>query len=59
MKFTLEINSDNAAFADDPAGEIARILRAVAQTVERGREEGPAVDVNGNRVGVWRIEGEE
>lgn len=51
MKFRLEIECDNAAFDENPAPEIARILRHVAERVDgalvcptmRG-----ARDVNGN-----------
>jgi hypothetical protein len=54
--FKLEIETVNAAFDDEPASEIARILRELAGKMER--EGAPARgyswtlwDVNGNRVG--------
>lgn len=62
MKFELHVSTDNAAFysgrdADeyDPAPELARILRALADGIEPSRLV-PGVpirllDVNGNRVG--------
>ena len=51
----IEINTDNVAF-DDPASEVARILRALASDVDRGSFDhgfGPSalLDINGNRVG--------
>ncbi|AZO29366.1 hypothetical protein [Mesorhizobium sp. M1B.F.Ca.ET.045.04.1.1] len=59
-EFSLEIKMDNAAFADDPGGEVARILRDIADKVTRGdgftigeATGTPIRDVNGNRVGTW------
>lgn len=51
--YTVTIKTDNAAFEDDMGYEIARILRQLADRVERG-EEGDIIlrDVNGNRVGM-------
>lgn len=57
MRFIIEpMACDNAAFEDEPASEIARILRKVARAVERGDELGLLVDSNGNTVGSWRVE---
>jgi hypothetical protein len=50
--FKLEFATDNAAFENE-AAEIARILREAANSVERGRTTGRAVDLNGNHVGDW------
>lgn len=53
MRFSLEIACDNAAFADDTTGEVARILRAVADRLD-GQFIGPSIsmlDGNGNHVG--------
>jgi len=55
--FHLEIETSNAAFADDPAGEVARILRDLAERIE-GYGVAPASamslrDANGNAVGEW------
>jgi hypothetical protein len=65
MKFKLEIDCGNAAFMhpDDGGesdayreGEVARILRAVAERVEMaGLTEGACYDINGNRVGDFRL----
>lgn len=51
---TLTIDSmDNAAFADNPREEVARILRAVADQVAKDYDEGVIRDINGNKVGAW------
>ena len=54
-KFTLEIELDNDAFADDADMEIARLLRDAAKRVNGGllgrRGEMLLRDVNGNTVG--------
>lgn len=59
-EFVVKFNIDNAAFADNCSGECARILRALADTIEN---ETPVEhlkydcdsihlqDVNGNKVG--------
>lgn len=57
-KFTITINTDNAAFDDAPGQEIGRILRTIADSVE-GSMSGtsiryfttPVRDINGNTVG--------
>lgn len=56
MKATLTISMDNAAFGDDPAAELARILRDLADRVERVNPENISVrDANGNKVGELTI----
>jgi hypothetical protein len=56
--FTFTIVTDNAAFEDGNLGdEIARIMREVAERVERGDEHGICRDVNGNRVGSFGTTG--
>jgi hypothetical protein len=59
--YLIEINTDNAAFADEPGYEIARILREHADRLE---SRGPGdlgtvtlLDINGNRVGTARLSG--
>jgi hypothetical protein len=58
--FKIEIATDNAAFDDDEGNaEIARILRELADRIERGDAVGdwwelPLRDVNGNRIGEAR-----
>lgn len=58
MKFSLQIDSNDAAMADDGAGEVCRILRAVARKVESGLHDstGTLRDSNGNRCGTWTME---
>lgn len=51
--FELSLKSGNAAFADDPAGEVSRILRETADKIDGGDDGGPVRDINGNRVGDW------
>ena len=55
MGFRLEFSTDNAAFADDARGEVARVLRDIAARIERGATDGLARDINGNMVGGWRL----
>ena len=54
----LHIETGNAAFDDEPATEIARILRAYALGLEQGNFD-PAYfvlrDINGNKVGEAQI----
>lgn len=56
-RFTLTIATDNAAFdpneGGDVSGEVARILREVADKVESGRLEGVLRDINGANVGQY------
>ena len=55
-RFELHIETGNSSLADDPAYEIARILRRVASTVEdHGAGGGPLRDINGNRVGSYTL----
>lgn len=56
-KFTLEIEMDNAAFEESPIGELGRILKRLANDVNRGdfaTDEMKLRDVNGNTVGFAR-----
>ena len=48
MRFNLTIDCDNAAFEEDAAGEVARI---VAEYFQGEPDNRPLFDVNGNRVG--------
>lgn len=56
----IELTTGNAAFSDEPASEIARILRELADRIESGMatDETPLRDINGNRVGFCRIDSE-
>lgn len=49
--FALTIKTDNAAFQDFPAEEVARILRRIAIALEQDGEPCPITDGNGNTVG--------
>src|SRR5690606_4532157 len=59
-RITLTIETGNAAFDDAPASEIARILRAAADRLERGDcFDFPLRDINGNTCGRLVIEGDD
>lgn len=56
MKFTLSFSTDNDAFYNDEDGEIARILRDLADRVEGGdiaAQHRNVRDINGNVVGTY------
>lgn len=53
--FELTFETANAAFEEDYAGEVSRILKLVASQVERGSRAGRAVDAYGNTVGYWSL----
>lgn len=55
LEFVLRINLDNAAF-EEPSVEVARILRKVADDIERVDDpEMTLRDINGNCVGTVRL----
>lgn len=57
MKLMIEIRMENAAFENDPSGEVSRILRTVVQRVDfRGDNEAKLRDSNGNTCGWARVE---
>lgn len=68
MEFTLKINMDNDAFAEQPAREVASILNKVigqlpvwAASFTRLNDvvplyEGKIKDINGNTIGFWQID---
>jgi hypothetical protein len=58
VRYTIQIDTEGAAFEDQPGCEIARILRELANTVEgfafdrqNRRVKFPVRDINGNRCG--------
>lgn len=55
MLFQLEIEADNSAFREN-SGELARLLRGVADEANDGRTEGAIIDANGLRVGTFWFE---
>lgn len=56
MQFRLTIDTDNAAFDEDAASEIGRILRKAADELTAGPHghTRSILDLNGNRVGSWK-----
>lgn len=52
-EFSADFQSGNAAFGENPAEEMARILRDIAERIEQGQENGKARDINGNSIGSW------
>lgn len=52
--FVLKVDTDNDAFTPEPASEVARILRGVADSLEAGEDFShyrTLFDANGNDVG--------
>lgn len=61
IQFRLHVSCDNAAFEEGMATELARILRDVAERLERGEDCGSWVnvrDINGNVVGSFALKSE-
>jgi hypothetical protein len=57
MNATIKVKMDNAAF-EEPAAELARILRDIAERIEGGEVMAFTLfDVNGNNVGVFQVKG--
>ena len=58
VEFSAVINSDNDAFVDNEAAEVARILREMADDIAGSSVycEGNLTDVNGNKCGVFLFE---
>ena len=55
MNVTITINCENAAFGLHPEHEVGRILKDLATKVfQRGVEDMPCMDENGNKVGWLR-----
>ena len=53
----IKMKTGNAAFEDDNRNyEAARLLREVADKLENGWDRGVLMDINGNKVGDWRID---
>ena len=60
----IEFETDSAAFLDESGDkddylknmEICRILDKISQEVEEGYTFGPIMDLNGNRVGNYRVD---
>lgn len=60
-RITIKFETGNAAFDDSPTGEIARILRSMADRIEEAGLLPAPRDINGNVVGSVTVEpvGEE
>ena len=56
MTCTIQIKMDNEAFEASPVRELGRILTELGRRVAMGDNMIPALDANGNRVGVLEIE---
>ncbi len=68
MKFSLEITCDNAAFHGDgddespvDGREVSRILKVLVNKIDmdlglEDGDEGRLMDINGNKVGHWKME---
>ena len=54
-KFTLKIDTQNAALDDDAELEVARLLRSIANRLEAGNYDGRIKDYNGNDVGSFNL----
>lgn len=55
MKMKIEFTTDNAAFNTNKNFEIARILKDIAYKIEEGYREGVIVDIDGNKIGEFKI----
>ena len=53
--FTLQFETDSAAFDDTPATETARILRQIADRIQDGSFDESIRDTNGNAIGGFNL----
>lgn len=61
----IEFRTDNAAFKDENASEMAndlwtreeviRILQKIIRDIDYDYDHGPIMDINGNKVGEWSL----
>ncbi|MEU4464668.1 hypothetical protein AB0G20_13300 [Streptomyces sp. NPDC024017] len=62
MRFLLEVSLDDAALAEDPAGELGRILRYWAGSLRHYAlapgDESAIYDSEYREVGRWRVDGQ-
>ena len=54
--FSISFDTDNDEFSRHPEVGIVRILREIAKRIADGETEGSIRDVNGNRIGSFRME---
>lgn len=60
MAIKIEFDQGNAAFEGELLYlETARILRGIADEIERKYVEGYVRDINGNRIGQWSMDDPE
>ena len=65
MQFNCTIQMDNDAFSHDPLLETARILNELADEMSEAHADGDTSwdgylrDTNGNKVGHYKVEGED
>jgi len=55
MKFTIEIESNDDAFVEDPKGEVFRLLKLVSENIYCGAVSRVLHDINGHRCGQWSM----
>lgn len=53
MKIEFETSED--AFVEYGAEEVRRILESIADKVEYGYTSGVIMDINGNKIGWWKV----
>ena len=55
----IEFTTGNAAFDEECGGsleyETIRILGEICENIEMGYTEGSIIDINGNKVGYWKL----
>ena len=56
MNIRIKVNTDNAAFQDDP-DELRDCLQAAVERIADGSREGTITDTNGNTVGEYKVTG--
>ena len=57
--FEIKFSTGNAAFNEDELDkryECARILKEVYDKIRGGYDHGSCIDINGNKVGEWKLE---
>lgn len=62
--FKIEFSTGNAAFHDDVESyddyvmryEVTRILKTIANKIENGYTKGSCIDINGNKIGTWKLD---
>lgn len=53
--FMVRFETDNAVFENDPQAECMRILKKIINDLDNSETEGKIFDLNGNRVGEWKL----